>query len=165
MTDPRLLIAIRSDLKRVARQTHGMDGIAPSLREYREQGRFSDVKVRAAVGGYRTNHGERSSRYNRMGTPPRLGWLEAVRKYGLTPFKRVYQPTDRAMLMDLKRVALKCGHPLRMASFAEYREHGNYAGSALMRRFGKWNDVAAAAGLEPNKRGGDTPYHRKARSA
>lgn len=135
-------IAIRSDLIRVARQTHGIEGVAPSLSAYVRHGRWSHNKIRGSVGGYREG----------SGAAPRLSWTEAVPRYGLKPYRDAAIPDDRDVLADLRRVALHVRKPRKMPTAAEYAEHGRHGTSLVQRRFGKWNDAAFLAGLEPNVR-------------
>lgn len=136
------LVALRSDLVRVARMTHGMEGVAPSLASYIRHGRWSHNKIRGAVGGYRQG----------SGSPPRLSWTEAVPHYGLEPCRDALIPSDRTVLADLRRVAMAVGRPRRMPTAEEYLAHGRHGTSLVQRRFGGWNLAALEAGLEPNGR-------------
>ena len=54
--------------------------------------------------------------------------------------------SDQELLDDLKRVAEKLGKDNLIAK--EYDEHGKYASSTMMRRFGRWNNALEIAGLK-----------------
>lgn len=140
-----LQVAIRGDLRRVARETGAPEGHAPSLVRYRKIGRFGEAKVRAVAGGWREENGRMQ---------PRLSWSDAVRRLGFIPFSRSMEVGDGELIADLRRVALRCGRaPNEMPTTEEYREHGEYSYMTVLRRFapdGSWWTVARYLGMQPS---------------
>lgn len=140
-----LLVAIRADLNRVARETDTPEGFAPSLVDYRERGRFGEVKVRAVVGGWTVERGRLAAR---------LTWSEAMERLGLTPYHKAQEVSDDELIRDLRRVGLLCGRePNELCGVEEYRAHGRYSYMTVLRRFasdGSWWTVARYLGMQPS---------------
>lgn len=57
--------------------------------------------------------------------------------------------TTEALLADLRRVARKNGRATELT----YKLAGRYAHTTVLRRFGRWNEALAAAGLPPGRPG------------
>lgn len=152
------LVALRSDLQRVSRTTHGVAGVAPRYIDYRELGRYSDVRIRGAVRGY-----DPESRC------PRASWSEAMEAFGLRLWDRCYRATPQVLQDDLYRVAVMSGWPMLMPAISYYREHGEWNVSTVLKHLGPtWGAAAAAVGLEARERGAwqhQAPASREKRSS
>jgi hypothetical protein len=139
-----VLVAIRSDLVRVARETGKPAGVAPSVMRYRRLGRVSLYRVQRAVGGTVPRYHTRV---------PRLTWAQAMPLYGLTPAGALRQPTRTQLVEDLRRVALIAGHPPgELPTTTEYQELGHWALHTVLvhisgSREGSWHDVSLRTGL------------------
>jgi hypothetical protein len=139
-------VVIRQDLVRVARRTDCEEGVAPSVVRYDRLGRFGQVKVRAAVGGYLY--------YRGRAPEPRLSWSEAMVRYKLRPFQVAGFATDGQLIEDLRRVALLTGlGPDKLPAVTAYQEHGRWSYMTIYRRFGgeefSWYRVAEYTKLQP----------------
>lgn len=127
-------VLVRLDMVRVARELGIPEGYAPPITAYRSLGRYSTVRVRI-VGGMRNRN-------------PILQWCGAVTRYGLKPYRRHYHPTPQMLVADLRRVALKLGHPAVMPTLREYRDHGMWTTTTVRRQLAPiWADVARSVGL------------------
>lgn len=142
----RLLVAMRSDLLRVAREDGMPDGFAPSIHVYNERGRgcFSATRIMAVWEGY-----DPAKSYR-----PRVTWAQAMRRFGLRTARDLWTHEEEEVFRDLYRVAIVVERPHEMPTANEYRRHGRKDDRALRRRFGSWNRLAELAGLEPRPRGG-----------
>lgn len=141
------ILAVRSDLLRVARACGLPEGVAPSMGEYRKRGRFSDAYVQGLHLGWWT--GERGLREH---------WCDSIPRYGLKPYRdAIVSPRGSAAIVaDIRRVALKVGSPLRMPTHAEYDQHGRWTRSTAQKWLGmKWSDMASVLGLSMEGRRGN----------
>lgn len=142
--NPHLLVAIRSDLCRVARETGKPRGIAPSVMIYRDEGRHAEFRVRALVGGTVARYGT---------SIPRLKWSESMPHYGLRPAGSLRWPTRAEAIEDVRRVVRILGQgPLRAPSMDEYAAHGRWGHHALLKAItgcatASWYRVADEVGL------------------
>ena len=148
MSRAHLLVAIRSDLARVARESGRPEGVAPSVVVYREKGRFPTSQIRAAVGG----------RTKRWGTScPALKWTEAVTRLGFRPASSLHKPTRAQAIEDVRRVGREVGcGPRELPTTMDYQEHGRWAPQTIRkaivgREDASWYEIGDQIGLEPSR--------------
>jgi len=135
------LVALRQELRRVARLEGRPDGVAPSLRGFRALGRVTDRRVQGAVGGYRAHN-------------PILGWKETVRRLGFRPAATMRFAGERSWVMDdVYRVARVLGSPHHMPTRREYLVHGRWDVRTVLRyaESDTWSGVAGELHLTPNR--------------
>jgi 5-methylcytosine-specific restriction endonuclease McrA len=97
-------------------------GKRPTLSEYNEHGRYSSSPI-----------------YKRFDS-----FEELKEAAGFETGEQ--KISEEALLDDLRRVANEIG---RTPPVMVYDEHGNHNSKTLKRRFGNWNNVLQAAGLDP----------------
>lgn len=131
------LVAMRSDLVRVAAMQGRPNGVAPSQLFYRHNGAFTVTAVCAAFKGYR-------------GDDAADVWTDAVERFGFTPAYANRRPTLNEGITDLRRVAHALGAPRRMPSRAQYDRLGRWQSRTVMLLFAapRWDAIADQLGLE-----------------
>lgn len=97
-------------------------GRTPTAREYRERARYSLHPIKRRFGR----------------------WNAALEAADLTPNNEYAIGEDR-LIADLLAVSETLG---RAPTRREYREHGQFADTALQREFGSWSAALEAAGLD-----------------
>lgn len=141
------VLAIRSDLVRVARELGLPEGYAPPRKRYMELGQFTDCAVRATFRGYTSvtfKHGR--------STNPRDQWGEAIAKFGLRIADTLRRGTASHSLVsaDVRRVSLLLGIPGRLPSYRQYRAAGGRWAPRTVCHYldvKGWTDVGAVLGL------------------
>ncbi len=113
------------DLQRVSTE---LGKSAITIEEYKERGKYSRDIISRRFGG----------------------WIEALKKSGLSP--SVNQVNIKGvglkdMLKDLEIVSKKLGKQTFTSN--EYSKYGKYSRNIFFRKFGSWNEALKAAGLVP----------------
>lgn len=145
------IIRIRQDLQRVAQEYGAPPGVAPWARIYAKLGAFSVSRAQSAFSGYR-----QVGRYYQCVD----SWTAAMRRFGLKPAGHGKYPTERDLLIDLRRVALALGAPLEMPPSEKYDRMGKYRHTTVRTHFPGlgWPEIGDRAGLT-------TPEQRRTMSA
>lgn len=125
------IVAMRSDLTRVASVVGLPNGVAPSLDQYRAHGEFGSTAVLAAFKGYR-------------GSNPIDTWGRAVQRFGFKPVSATALPTKQEAVADVRAVAHKIGTPTKMPSLRQYEDNGRWQSKTIKKVLGenRWDVIA-----------------------
>lgn len=137
----RRLIALRSDVVRVARDCGVPEGYGPPMLAYKRNGRFSDKAVMGWLGGYRPDGNAR------------ITWRAALAKFHLKMWGDLYHADPARIAEDVRRVARLLGRPHHIPPRKKYNRLGDWDHTSVYLHLGvtTWEGAAERLDLRPNR--------------